>query len=41
MEARAYGVFKERTSMVEFKFRWFDWVTLILVLVFSVSIFLF
>jgi energy-coupling factor transport system permease protein len=32
MEARAYGVFKERTSLVEFNFHWYDWIALIFVL---------
>jgi energy-coupling factor transport system permease protein len=38
MEARAYGVFKERTSMVEFKFRWYDWIALIIALGLGIAI---
>lgn len=40
MEARAYGAFKERTSMTEFKFRWVDWVVLAAALGLSVAIIL-
>lgn len=38
MEARAYGVFKERTSIVEFHFRWFDWIALLIVLGLGIAI---
>lgn len=41
MEARAYGAFKERTSMVVFKFHWYDWVALAITLGLGIAIILF